>query len=101
MATKRTITVRICKHCGKAFATKTRRNYCSKECAAVQRPANTKDTLCWDCGKATGKGDCPWANKFQPVDGWKAKPTTIKMRSHPDGEIQSYKVIECPLYKIE
>lgn len=56
-----------------------------------------KDTLCWGCSKATGKEDCPWANKLKPVEGWEAMPTKIKMTVHIT--VNSYKIVSCPLFK--
>lgn len=55
------------------------------------------ETLCWTCDKAIGK--CPWSIKFQPVDGWTAEPTIIN--SPGFGQIKSFKIIACPMYKKE
>lgn len=51
-------------------------------------------SLCWNCGKATGGSDCPWANRFEPVEGWTATPTIIKADRNA-----SFMVHQCPLYK--
>lgn len=48
------------------------------------------EQLCWSCSKACGGSDCPWANKLQPVEGWKAEPSIV-----------TYRIIECPLYEKE
>lgn len=49
------------------------------------------DTLCWDCKRACG--GCPWSmsgthhgmtRKPSPVDGWKARETTVRMQSATD-----------------
>lgn len=79
--------------------------YCSRKCALWMRSLGrttdyesplAKDTLCWTCKKATGGGDCPWANHFKPVDGWDATPTYIKTV----GKVEpSYIVNECPLFE--
>lgn len=64
--------------------------------------------LCWKCKKADGSGDCPWANKLQPVEGWKANKV-IRTKLEAVGsknnrfkyrrKIKSYEIIECPLFK--
>ena len=56
-------------------------------------------TLCWDCQRAAGPNMCPWASHFQPVPGWKAKPTLINMGGRADGISHSYQVMEFPLYE--
>ena len=94
---KRIVTIRTCKCCGKQFATKTGRKCCSKECASMIKPPNTKETLCWDCKKSTGGSNCPWANELKPVEGWEVIPTKIKMDVGRKSD--SYKVINCPLFK--
>lgn len=64
-------------------------------------------TKCWECEWAGGKdGKCPWATRFEPVPGWKAKPTKILIASKtqtPDGKPQytdSFDVYECPLFEL-
>ena len=94
MRTKRTITVRVCKYCGKRFVTKTKRQYCSRECAAMSKRSNAKDTLCWECEKATG--GCSWSDKLIPVEGWEAIPTEVKMTVY--STVNSYKIVNCPLF---
>lgn len=95
MRAKRITTVVTCQYCGKSFAAKTKRKYCSQKCALMVKPPNTKDTLCWDCEKATG--GCSWSDKLIPVEGWDAIPTKIKMVIYK--ETDSYKVLNCPLFK--
>lgn len=56
-------------------------------------------TLCWACRRAAGPDMCPWARRGQPVPGWRAEPTVIKMGGRADGISHSYKVMECPLYE--
>lgn len=46
-------------------------------------------SLCWCCEKAT-KGGCQWADLKKPVPGWVAEK---------DEAMDSYKVIDCPLFK--
>ena len=48
------------------------------------------ETLCWNCAKACGH-ECPWAERFEPVQGWDAIP--VKSRT-----ADSYIVISCPLF---
>lgn len=61
-----------------------------------KRPPVKPATLCWSCERAIG--GCSWskAKNPQPVKGWKAEPTKIRVSF---GEsIDSYLVGECPLY---
>lgn len=60
-------------------------------------------TICWECEWAGGKDEkCPWANKFEPVPGWKAIPTKILIQGNTEGRhhIDSYDVYECPLFEL-
>ena len=52
---------------------------------------------CWNCKRAcnTAEHKCPWADRGDPVEGWKATPTRWKDR---DIEIRSYDISECPLF---
>lgn len=52
---------------------------------------------CWNCKRAcnTAGHKCPWADRGEPVEGWKATPTRWKDR---DIEIRSYDIVECPLF---
>lgn len=58
-----------------------------------------KDTLCFSCQNAVPNKEkclgCPWSESFEPVEGWNAMPTTL---SESDGIIDSYLVLECPMY---
>ncbi len=51
-------------------------------------------TLCWDCRKACG--GCSWSSypDYEPVAGWTAIGTKIRMNSNVYA--QSYIVIACP-----
>ena len=96
---RRSLKTVICKVCGREFSTRTNRKTCSKECAATLRPTNSKDSLCWECSKATAGSDCPWANEFKPVDGWLATPTKIlDSRRKPKIVIESFDDKYCPLF---
>lgn len=86
-----------CKVCGKRFASYTAKRCCSIECFSLTRRAKMKDTLCWDCEKAVGGSDCPWANKLEPVEGWEAISTTVKMT--PGRGVESFVVKKCPMFK--
>ena len=57
---------------------------------------NEGSTLCWTCQRATGF--CSWSHDFRPVQGWVATPTIIYTRYGTTPEIESFEVIECPLY---
>lgn len=53
-----------------------------------------EETLCWSCVNACGR--CPWSSKSHtPVEGWNAEKTLIKMA---DRNLESYRVISCPMY---
>ncbi len=52
------------------------------------------ETLCWECAKSCG--ECSWAREFKPVEGWEAKPTTIKGEGY---KYRSYRVISCPQFQ--
>lgn len=51
-----------------------------------------KNTLCWECRNFS---KCSWS-KGKPVEGWVAKPTTIKNGNYPD--IETFLVLECPKF---
>lgn len=56
-----------------------------------------RETLCWRCEWAAGKdGKCAWASRFKPVPGWKATPTVLTPDDRP---VDSFDVIECPLFE--
>lgn len=60
-----------------------------------------KASICFDCERACG--GCCWSEvdtetdkiRFQPVPGWKARKTTIKINNKWE---YSYFVYECPLF---
>lgn len=56
------------------------------------------ETLCWTC-TAPGTGRCSWDRSKGniPVDGWTAERTKILMQGI--GYVDSYCVIDCPLYQ--
>lgn len=99
-----------CKYCGKSFLGEAQAKYCSRKCAELYHSmfskitprGKRKETLCWDCKKATGGGDCPWANEFKPVEEWKATPTIVKVTSQAKSRAaqlqDSYIVRKCPLF---
>lgn len=56
-----------------------------------------KQTLCWTCQNAVL--GCSWSKHFEPVKGWKAKPTKIKLATTKKSPYtDSYIVIKCPEY---
>lgn len=68
-----------------------------------------KETICWTCKFCTGATlrnpnqkdknkffTCPWATQHQPVPGWSATETKLKVA--PKQIIDSYFVHECPYY---
>lgn len=59
----------------------------------------SKPTLCWKCENACGK--CSWSDgTFTPVEGWKAKPTTVSVMNGVYGvrKVKSFIVEECPQF---
>lgn len=55
-------------------------------------------SLCWRCrnavpGKDTG---CAWSRSKQPVEGWKAQATELKV--YDDIKVASFNVRSCPEY---
>lgn len=60
-----------------------------------------EDSLCWSCkrsDKFMHEGlFCSWAADFVPVVGWNAEPTQI-ISAEISEIINSFNVIECPLY---
>ena len=61
-------------------------------------------SICWKCKNAVpdGKYGCSWSRRFQPVEGWDAKPTLVKNTSHRKGfgsvHFNSYRVKGCPKF---
>ena len=49
-------------------------------------------TLCWVCQNCFG--DCSWSRDYTPVEGWKAKSTTVQRQ--PREGTASYLVLSCP-----
>lgn len=48
--------------------------------------------LCWDCQRALPLRGCPWADNFQPVEGWTATPKVLT------GNVHTFAIRECPLF---
>lgn len=55
-----------------------------------------KETLCWIC-RVPGTGGCSWDRSLQPVEGWDAKPT--KLRLWTGYYVDTFCVKSCPLYQ--
>ena len=61
-------------------------------------------TLCWTCQKACGR--CSWTAwdfaterpKFEPVEGWEAKPRTLYANDKEHGPMLTYEVHRCHQY---
>lgn len=60
-------------------------------------------TLCWFCDKAVG--GCSWSRSFEPVEGWEARETRIKLSKDPATGEQMYDtsffVMACPEYVVD
>lgn len=58
-----------------------------------------RDSLCWDCQRATGF--CPWSKykKFEPVPGWTVEKTIRIDKTPPyTYEREGITVLDCPLF---
>lgn len=57
-------------------------------------------TICWDCSRACG--DCPWSSEAQPVEGWSAMKTQVKLHCETARRepvyTDSYVVLSCPMF---
>ena len=54
--------------------------------------------ICFDCQRALPLRGCPWADKFEPVEGWTATIIPIKGgRIHKE----TYHITNCPLFKAD
>lgn len=66
----------------------------------AQSPKCARHTLCWKCHRSDHFVDdptpCPWATRFEPVEGWDAVETAI---GGCHREVPTYIVIKCPLFK--
>lgn len=96
---RRKLNTLICENCGKVFRSFRKSKYCSVICSSRGK-TSTKDTICWDCKKATGF--CSWSEKFIPVEGWKATPTIVKIANNYGKNKtfdDSFIVHECPLFE--
>lgn len=56
-----------------------------------------KETLCWSC-RVPGTGGCEWDRDFQPVEGWEAQPTKLRLWEKGGNGMDSFCVTACPLY---
>lgn len=58
---------------------------------------NKRPTLCWDCRRALADSEgCSWSRWFEPVEGWEAEPT--KMRIMSGNTTDSFIVKQCPKF---
>lgn len=61
-----------------------------------------KEQLCWTCANACG--GCPWSRRFEPVPGWTAHETKLRIVSVGRGRkytirmADTYEIEACPLY---
>lgn len=56
--------------------------------------------LCNDCARCVGF--CSWSKRLEPVDGWTAVPTVVKInrrgKNKTEYEMDTYHITECPLF---
>ena len=66
----------------------------------AKKQKRKKPSLCWECHRSVHFKECPcpWAARFEPVPGWKAKVSHIKT---PYGTDKTYHVTKCPLFMAE
>lgn len=96
----------LCTECGEPMKPTTC-GYYRAVCEVCKAEIKRKQdgTLCWKCKNAVpdknGHG-CNWSRKRQPVEGWVAKETKLKMYKNEQGEevyTKSYHVILCPEFE--
>jgi hypothetical protein len=58
-----------------------------------------KSNICFDCDRACG--GCSWSRNFEPVPGWTATKTTLKIgctgKEKPRW-VDTYSITACPLF---
>ena len=62
-------------------------------------PAERKSNICWDCAYPISK--CPWMHKGEPVIGWTAKKTKLRLGTDKHGKNvfnDTYHITGCTLY---
>lgn len=87
----------FCHSCGDPITRLEMYPFCSEHCQKREE----KMTKCWFCKRASGK--CSWSAFGKPVRGWTAKKTRIAAigsAANENGYIESYRVIECPKFKL-
>ena len=56
--------------------------------------------LCNDCARSVGF--CSWSKRLDPVEGWTAVPTVVKInrrgKNKHEYEMDTYHITECPLF---
>lgn len=52
---------------------------------------------CWFCKKSIN--GCTWSKKGQPVDGWVAEQTSLKLSTSQT--VPSYRILQCPEFEQE
>ena len=57
-----------------------------------------KGNICNRCKRAARfiEFPCPWASKFEPVEGWTAEETTLNFASAKN--LITYHITKCPLF---
>lgn len=66
----------------------------------IKPKAASKSNICMNCKRAARfiEFPCPWASKFEPVEGWKAKKIT---KVDAGAEISTYHITKCPLFMLD
>ena len=54
------------------------------------------EQLCWTCRRACGR--CAWSHAGKPVEGWTARPATIRANVTGAAPIPTYSITACPQY---
>lgn len=61
-----------------------------------KNPTHKPSTICWSCERL----DCSWMQSLEPVAGWMAVQTFIRMKiSGKIVGLPSYVVLDCPGYR--
>lgn len=56
------------------------------------------NSLCWYCER-TSFNYCQWTDKGKPIPGWVAEPKVKKKSLGSNGDLHTFRVKSCPLFK--
>ncbi len=66
----------------------------------IKLPGNCESNICMSCQRAARfiELPCPWASKFEPVEGWTAEEIC---KIDGGQEVHTYYITKCPLYMMD